>query len=139
MPACYDDIAVFKTSSISVKIWLIMVYLVVYLGAAQTLVSCTGDSLFDGNESDKVVVDVVNRGTTRITFVSFNLVLVLQPGESQNELTGEGLNPGESMQFERNCFLATTQYMHIKWENGALRNYTIATPCGKRVTYELPQ
>jgi len=114
-------------------------FVCVLLAVSQLLFSCSGESLFDGNDSEEVIVEVVNRGTTRITFISFSIILVLQPGDSQNELTGEGLNLGESMQFTRNCFPGTTRYMHVRWENGGLRNYNISTPCATKVTYELPQ
>jgi len=61
------------------------------------------------------------------------------PLDSQNELSDEGLVPGEIQRFELFCLGGTTQYVHLKGENGSLRNYRIETPCGALVTYEFPQ
>ncbi len=103
------------------------------------LVGCGADSLFNNEESDDVFVDIVNVGSTRIVFVSFSIIPVIRPADSQNELQTEGLNPDETMRFSLSCLPGSTQYLHLRWENGALRNYEIATPCGSIVTYQFPQ
>jgi hypothetical protein len=108
-------------------------YLTLLLGG------CTGESLFGEEESDQVFVDIINVGDTRITHISFSIITVFQAPDSANELTGEGLSPGETARFEHNCFLGTSRYMHVKWENGGIRNYSVATPCGKIISYEIPQ
>lgn len=110
-----------------------------YICLSLMLFGCAGESLFNNDESDEVVIDIVNVGSTRIVFVSFSIVPVLRPADSKNELQTEGLNPDNSVRFTRGCFLSTTQYVHVRWENGALRNYEISTPCGTIMTYRFPQ
>lgn len=119
--------------SLKIASCCIIAYLTLLLGG------CTGESLFGEEESDQVFVDIINVGDTRITHISFSIITVIQVPDSANELTGEGLSPGETARFEHNCFLGTSRYMHVKWENGGIRNYSVATPCGKIISYEIPQ
>jgi hypothetical protein len=103
------------------------------------LPGCGADTLFEDDDADAVYIDIVNQGDTRITFVSLSFIFLFNPPDTANDLQTEALNPGETVRFERNCSIATTYYLHVRWENGGQRNYRLNTRCGTISTYALPQ
>ncbi|MEM7256181.1 MAG: hypothetical protein AAF404_02210 [Pseudomonadota bacterium] len=97
-------------------------------------------------EQDITQVELKNAEDTRIVYLAFEVVTLTLPfvlptiaqEESMNVLRDEGIAPGETRRFERSCMF-NPQYLNLRWEDGTKRYYRIATPCGKRIVYNLLQ